>query len=543
VTDQPRRLPSKLQLDTDLRLHPQQLTLGNAELLTDALRLPFTDIESRLGHYVLGATETEKTRLRSSMKNYLGRLNANPHIPLKFRLNVLNRFEQELDLFDAEMTVAVLNAHKVGVALVQEAARLDNSYFPMLVEMVANAIELAIKLLRIDLQHYRAPAVIVTRQFFELAKLGLEVATSLHQHHAANTARLHKAICNHEFLRRLDFFSQSPHQQQQVWHELQYHIDAIQPFFYRRTETWIHPANDITMLINLNRPHEAGRIISQLSNQSTSQSTKTAPFDCIAIPLDAFIGRLGKGMRSVRQVLSNEAAQNKALHTEDALESTMIGGKAILMALKTEKRHSTRSTCPETRVQLNQHLSAAITRVFPSDCIDEQPVECDPMQAWNVVNANDNGVCLERIHDQPLSELLGWMVGLDWSFAAGKEGDAANLSNMAGLGLISWVREHKAGEQRIGIEFFPKPDTGSPFQLAKAIMLGGSKELQEKRTWPILIRSDNNAYKAIFPATNMYKNMTFMVLQGRHKHHFKICNVTMAGSNYSCCDIIPADKR
>ena len=36
------------ELDSDLRLHPQRLELGKAELLTDALRLPFVDIERQL---------------------------------------------------------------------------------------------------------------------------------------------------------------------------------------------------------------------------------------------------------------------------------------------------------------------------------------------------------------------------------------------------------------------------------------------------------------------------------------------------------------
>jgi len=40
------------ELDTDLRLHPQKLELGKAELLTDALTLPFTDIEKRLSQYI-----------------------------------------------------------------------------------------------------------------------------------------------------------------------------------------------------------------------------------------------------------------------------------------------------------------------------------------------------------------------------------------------------------------------------------------------------------------------------------------------------------
>ncbi|MDX8402707.1 MAG: hypothetical protein R8K47_08755, partial [Mariprofundaceae bacterium] len=139
------------ELDTDLRLHPSRLELGKAELLTDALTLPFQDIEKRLAGYVAGTSTADTDLLRRSMKNYLARLNANPLIPLNFRLKVLNRFEQELELFDGEMTAAVLNAHKIGIELVQKEARSRPELLPVLADMVANAIELAVRLLRISL--------------------------------------------------------------------------------------------------------------------------------------------------------------------------------------------------------------------------------------------------------------------------------------------------------------------------------------------------------------------------------------------------------
>ncbi|MDQ6969470.1 MAG: hypothetical protein Q9M16_03050 [Mariprofundus sp.] len=549
-----------MQLDTDLRLHPRRLNLGRAELLSDALTLPFTDIDSRLGHYVLGATTDEKRQLRRSMKNYLGRLNANPHIPLKFRLKVLNRFEQELDLFDADMTAAVLNAHKIGVALVQEAARLDQKYFPHLVDMISHAIELAIKLLRIDLEHYRPPAIIVTRQFFELAKLGLEISTQLDPAHADKTARLQQAVCKHEFLRRLDFFKHDQAHQQMIWHELQYHIKAIQACFYRKGQH-IASANRITLFINLNRPHENGQLIQPSKQQQ-------AAFDCIAMPLDAFIARLGKGIRSVKQVLDDQQQQHKALHTEDALNSTMIGGIAILLALKSEKRHQARQSQKNIKVQLLENLCSSIIKAFPTPQDNNTDADNDVPASWTVVDITADGMCLERIHSatqrpQPgseksgeqsdrqsagqIGELLGKMVGLHWSFAATDDSNTPPSAQQsetipARLGFIRWVKEHKSGEQRIGIAFFqPRPAQQQAFILAKAIVLGGNQGLQQKRTWPILIKPQKTSHIAIFPDRNIYKNMSFMVLQDDHHHQpFKVRQIMIAGANYTRCEIIPA---
>ena len=52
------------ELDTDLRLHPQRLELGKAELLTDALRLPFVDIDKQLTRYIAGADTASAEALR-----------------------------------------------------------------------------------------------------------------------------------------------------------------------------------------------------------------------------------------------------------------------------------------------------------------------------------------------------------------------------------------------------------------------------------------------------------------------------------------------
>ncbi|MBN4076986.1 hypothetical protein JYT48_01795 [Mariprofundus ferrooxydans] len=550
-----------MQLNTDLRLHPQRLSLGKAELLTDAITLPFTDIDSRLGFYALGATELEKRQLRSSMKNYLGRLNANPHIPLKFRLKVLARFEQELDLFDAEMTAAVLNAHKVGVALVQEAARHDASYFPTLIDMISNAIELAIKLQRIDLEHYRAPAVIVTRQFFELAKLALEVSTRLDTSApctAAKITRLHKSICNHEFLRSVDFFSHNRAQQAMIWHELQYHIQTVQAYFYHKDQVLLQRSK-ITMLINLNRPHESAQTIR--AAMPNAQHIRRAPFNCIAMPLDHFITRLGKGIRSVKEVLGNQQ-QQQALHTEDALKSTMIGGKAILLAMKTEKRHHPRQSQSTIKIHLNKHLAQSMISAFSmqTSSMQASPNEppTDTCRTWNIVDINAHGACLERLHIKPqnserhdeLANYLGEMIGLNWHFGEPGEQHMAKLFpaiKPPALAFIRWVKEHKAGEQRIGISFFHQhalenhPDQATrAFQMAKAVILGGSNDLQEKRTWPIMIQPNSTSYFAIFPDSKIYKNMSFSLVQDQHSQYYTVQSIIVTGANYTRCDIIPA---
>ncbi|MDQ6978454.1 MAG: hypothetical protein Q9M75_10100, partial [Ghiorsea sp.] len=164
-------------LASDLRLHPQRLDLGQAEMLTDVLLNRFEDLEQRLNTYFSGSAAGPE--LRKSMQAYLSRLNSNPLIPLHFRLKVLHRFEERLDLFDAEMTAAVLNAHKIGVDMVQKEALKDPEYYRILVDMVAHAINLAGSLMKDTLGSSHAPAVITVRQVFDLMRLGMVVMPEL----------------------------------------------------------------------------------------------------------------------------------------------------------------------------------------------------------------------------------------------------------------------------------------------------------------------------------------------------------------------------
>jgi len=532
--------PVALTLDTELRLLPQQLNLGKAELLTDALTLPFTDIESRLGHYALSSSDEEMKRLAKRMKNYLGRLNANPHIPLKFRLNVLNRFEQELDLFDAEMTAAVLNAHKIGVALVQEAARNDAGYYTTLVDMIANAIELAVKLLLMNMEQYRATSIIVTRQFFDLARLGLDVSAALGDSAPSKTSRLHKAVCNHEMLRKIDLFGNTHARQQHIWQELQCHISALTPRLHHSGDMLANTGDRSLMLINLNRPNDAGRIIPQLPSP--------VEFDCIVISLDKLTERLNKAIDSVEAVLLDQQMQKKTLHTEQALEKTLIGGKAILAALRNEKRSGARTLHAEARVQIHFNLPKAIVQAFASTASAlpsaQKTVENNQENAWNLIDFNRNGICLERMHTEPLPELPGHLVGLGWTFGENnlhrlfiswKEGVDKKNPPAPALGFIRWSKILKAGEQRIGIEFF-----GSNFKLARAIIVGGDQSMENKRTWPVLIQAGESSQTIIFPETSVYKHMTFMLLQGNQHAHFKIASITDTGLNYTQCDMIRA---
>ncbi|MDX8403660.1 MAG: hypothetical protein R8K54_04550 [Mariprofundaceae bacterium] len=511
------------ELDTDLRLHPQKLELGKAELLTDALTLPFMDIEKRLNQFVSGTSSVEKQFLQKTMKSYLAKLNANPMIPLQFRLKVLGHFERELELFDSEMTAAVLNAHKIGVDLVRKAARGQPGYYRVLVEMVSNALELSVKMLRIGFEEYQAPAVLTNRQSFDLMRLGLSVTPALTEDATPEKERLFKIISSHEFLRMLDFFGKSKAAQQMTWEELECHVGTLEPMLARKNDTAPDLKDETFMTTNFMRPNEAAEIVSKLPEKFMT--------DMVIIPLDQFVDRMVTAINRVETVLKSPDLQKNDLHTEEALNRTIIGGNAILDTLRTKDRSADRETYSGTRLIMEWDASKAFKEAHTAVILDEYeyaPSERGSSAAWSVANLSQHGVGLERIADDKDYTIgVGALVGLSWIPHKGEPM----------LGTVCWIKEPKPGEQRLGIQFFHQQ-----FKLYKGVMLGGSEDGQLSRSWPVLVKPGKPNHTVVFPDCKVFKNMTFMLSHDGKGAHFKILKVMKIGPNYSFCKVGLADE-
>lgn len=511
------------ELDTDLRLHPHKLELGKAELLTDALTLPFMDIEKRLNQFISGTSGVEKQFLQKSMKSYLAKLNANPLIPLQFRLKVLSHFERELELFDSEMTAAVLNAHKIGVDLVQKAARNQPGYYRVLVEMVSNALELSVKMLRIGFEQYQAPAVLTNRQSFDLMRLGLTIAPLLPEDAASEKDRLFKIISNHEFLRMLDFFGKSKNEQQMTWEELECHVGTLTPILMRKNDAAPDLKDETFMTTNFMRPNQTAKIVSELPGKSVA--------DTIIIPLDKFVDRMVTAINRVETVLKSPELQQSDLHTEEALNRTIIGGNAILDTLRTKDRSADRDDYAGTRLIMQWDAGKAFKDAHTAIILDEYeyaPSERGNTVAWSVVNLSKHGVGVERICDEKDHKTgVGALIGLSWIPHRGEPM----------LGTVRWIKEPKPGEQQLGIQFFHQE-----FKLYKGVMIGGKEDAQLSRSWPVLVKPGKPNHTVVFPDCKVFKNMTFMLTHDGKGAHFKILKVMKTGPNYSFCKVGLAEE-
>jgi len=510
-------------LESSLRLHPKRIQLGQAEMLTDALLHPFDDLYRRLTTYISGSNEGNV--LRKQMQAYLSRLNANPLIPLHFRLKVLKRFEEQLDLFDAEMTAAVLNAHKIGIDMVQKEALTERSYYQILVNMVSDAIELAGRLMRDDLSAYHAPAVITVRQVFDLMRLGMLIIPELPEEAEREKKRLFLAIVRYELLRNLDFFSLTKSEQRMVMDELAHHIGMLRPYYLAKNELKSSEIKGYSLMAtSFSRPHDTAKVLPFPPDNSAS--------DFLLVPMDDFIDKLVLSIDRAEKVLKNPVLQNKDIQIEAALHTTVVGGNAILDALRNRSRSTERQEYGNAKLvagwSFNQSIEDIVRLMSTQENALNQVVDTSDAELsrtpgqWTVKNISKSGIALERMSIEEPKQGVGALIGLHWKVFRGEPL----------LGFIRWIRYPKAGEQQMGLSFYLRP-----YVPTHATMLTvGSTD--KRRGWPVLFTfEEDGEHTVVFPDTNIFKGLVFSVEDKRCPGYFKVLKVAESGINYSVCTV------
>jgi len=508
-------------LESSLRLHPQRIELGQAEMLTDALLNRFDDLEQRLNTYFSGSAAAEE--LRKGMLSYLSRINANHLIPLHFRLKVLKRFEERLDLFDSEMTAAVLNAHKIGIDMVQKEAQKEPAYYTILVDMVSHAIELAGSLMRDILGNYHAPAIITIRQVFDLMRLGMVMLPELPEGAEQEKRRLYLSVVRYELLRNLDFFSKMNSEQDMMMEELQHHIGTLTPHYLAKGELKSAEIKGYSLLIsNLSHPHETAQVMPFPPRGSSA--------DLLIVPMDDFIDKLVMSIDRAEKVLKNPVLQSKDLQIEESLHSTVIGGNAILDALRTKSRNTERQEYGNANLIAGWSLGQSIRdvqKVMVSDETALEEVDLKAIGAWTVMNISRKGLALERLSSDEPKLGVNSLIGLHWKPHRGEPFFA----------FIRWIRYPKVGEQQMGLEFYLRD-----YLPVRAVMLsvGDSKE---RRSWCVLATFEKDGeHTIVFPDNTVFKGMVFSVVDDRYGGYFKVLTVQHSGSNYSVCNVCIASE-
>ncbi len=506
------------ELERDLRLHPQKLELGKMELLTDSIRLKFATIENRLREYVMAPDARLRDELRAMIKRYLAVINANPLFPLHFRLKVLGALERHLDLFDAEMTSQVLNAHKIGIQLVQREARKRPEYRGVLVDLIANALELAEQLLFDTLRQHRAPHVIAMRQALDLMRLGLLIAPTVGESCSEGVHRLRTAVAAHELLRCMDMYARSDEQQQMIRQELRRYCERVTPELYARGRALPAAAN-VYLLSSITQPHLPPMKMTRLPGK--------AEHDVIVMPLDALLAGINRDLklaRKVRQTGINGRREEhgKLLMTEKRYRQIMQGTAVIRHSLQSISRRNARHRVEGARALIETNMSEAFDRFSTAGpgLSDEMLTDAEKRQAWSVVNISEGGAALQRLGQSWGDIRCGALIGIRW------------VGQRIGspLAIVRWFRESKPGEQSLGIEFVRgalRPTRG---------MLVGDQSVPMSRRCSLLFE-ETNPKLVWFPFGDMQPGASLIYLFEGEGIRCHVARVKARGPNYSLCEL------
>ncbi|MDX8401972.1 MAG: hypothetical protein R8K47_05010 [Mariprofundaceae bacterium] len=505
-----------LELERDLRLHPRKLELGRLELLTDSIRLPFQDIERRLADLALTLKPQARTQLQDNIKRYLGRLNANPLLPLQFRLKVLDVLEKHLDLFDVEMAAQVLNAHKIGIQLVQREAVRRPEYLSPLIQLIAASLDLAERILFETLRAHRVPHVIALRQAMDLMRLGLLVVQEAGEGEVEDARALKTAIAAHELLRCMNMHARNEDEQVLVRQELRRYAGRVSPALYQRGRV-LPEATNVWLVTQLHRP--------QARPEKYTRLPERAERDMIVLPLDDFLAAINHDIRLARRVARMDAGERKLLMTDQRFREISQGTTVIRQSLQSVSRAEARKRVEGARLLLEtdagKAFGAAATGALGEEWMDVAGGGIE-REAWAVVNVSRQGVAIERLNGEwPEGLRCGMLVGLEW------------LGRRFGsrLGVVRWYSETKPGELRIGIEF-----AGRGLRPTRGMLLRGAKVGEMRRRLSLLF-DPKDSRTVWFPLADVHAGDPLIYLLEGEGVRCHVAEVLDRGVNHCVCRI------
>jgi len=493
--------------------------LGKAKLLTEVLTEPFRDIEERLSQHWTARSEHTVNTLRFDMKSYLSRLNANPLIPLRFRLMVLNRFEEEMGLFDDHLVAALFNAYSIAVDLILEATvREPDEYFPLLVEVAADAVAAGIGLFRLSLETYQSPGIVPIRLIYNLERQGL---SALHYLPAGSdtdslSMRLQQLVARLELQKALDFFGKSPTEQKIIWQILQQHSGTLEPRFYQHRES---PSLELTgrkfLLSNLSRPDQAPYLVSGRQEKF--------PGDVIVIPLVSFLTGLAKQYKEARLMLKSGEMQQKNMHTEEELQRIITGNALILGDLiprDRAKRFQYQEVVAHIEPDLKKALAGSSGKRFITAEASVSDGGSGEESAWSIVDISRTGAGFKRYLSNAKSSLeIGALTGLRWPLRRGEPE----------LGFVRWFREAGSGEQCIGIEFLQGNFLPASVSLTGAHAIGS---LRLVPPWPVIVEQRLGALRVFSPERNVSKGNVLHFSGSGVSGLYRVHHIIRTGPNY-----------
>jgi len=218
------------------------------------------------------------------------------------------------------------------------------------------------------------------------------------------------------------------------------------------------------------------------------------------------------------------------LQIEASLQTTVLGGNAILDALRTKSRDTERQEYGNAKLvvdwSLQHSISVLQSTLAPKENILSKQRETEdendvaPAHAWTVINISRQGMAVERLSAVPPEREVNALVGLHWKPHRGEPCFA----------FIRWIRYPKEGEQQVGLQFYLRD-----FVPVNATMLSIG-DTKEHRKWSLLATFEaDGEHVIVFPDPTVFKGMVFSVEEASHGGYYKVVQVQEVGSNYAIC--------
>jgi len=420
--------------------------IGQFSALTDAIILLFQDIETRLAKYLTSYDEDEKEELHRDMKRFLGRINANHLIPLKFRLRVLQSFSREAEFLDADLTYAILNAYKVAILHILDAAHEKPVYHLPLAKLCGDAITLAVRVTRLQLRLYREPSIQVTRHVHELTRLGLGALGKIDE---TSQASKFKESINHnlawyELLSMANFFALTLEGQDILYDSLEPYISKVVPFYCPRRQSALSTQGHVYLV------HEVGtgRPVPEWSDKGVQPIHE---WDRVILDISQLVPILRSQLQEAQAHMNDIEKQKRELRTEHELHMTLAVAKHLLTCLLDKPRKEERAPAKGQWTHVIGNMKRALTmphkpsfRLSPLHLAEEE----EQRNTWNLTDMSKTGMSVETDELKYLPDVTN-VIRMVWP----ENDEEAGRPFWA---QVMWRRQAaKGGPMRMGLQFLP----------------------------------------------------------------------------------------
>jgi len=418
--------------------------MGQLSALTDAILLLFQNIDARLTKYLTSNDASEKEELHKEIKQFLGRINSNHLIPLHFRLRVLASFSREASFLNADLTSAILNAYQVGILLLLEEAKEKEESNLALGLMCSQAIQLAMRVARLQLSQYFELGHQITAQVHTLARIGFAALMKCPESPKRQThyENVRNALAWFELMRLSDFFRLTRSEQETVYKHIESCINKIAVLYVPKKMAVTSTPGHTYLVSNVGDRFSRPERVPDLDPVHKN--------DRVVLDISVLLPLLRDQLDEVTAHLEDSERQRRDLRIEDEIYATLMATRHMLNSMEKLPRKFRRDRITED-FTLVGNLESALklinrphVKLLPTG-IDGK--ESDLSSSWSTFDMSSVGIGAETTDAQNLPQISS-LVRLVWSR---KDAEYPFWATLV------W-RRHLAvgiGRTRAGLQFLP----------------------------------------------------------------------------------------